>query len=224
MIVGNGLIAKSFMNEDHADITLFASGVSNSLETNPYEFKREEELLIANLKHSDNKLFIYISTCSVYDPSKQGSAYVKHKLAMESIVESMANKYLIFRASNVVGHGGNPNLLMNYLYNRLHSGEIITVFEYAQRNFIDIKDMVKIVMHSLRSGKSNSIINVAYKSNFSSVEIIEEFENIFNKKFNKIFENRGTGYSIEVDDYDCIFDKSVSKNEYLSLMIKNYYK
>ena len=41
MIVGNGLIASLFYDVDREDVIFFASGVSNSLETELSEFQRE---------------------------------------------------------------------------------------------------------------------------------------------------------------------------------------
>ena len=62
MIVGNGLIAKSFLKKYGKDnnIIIFASGVSNSKETNPDNFKREEDLLVSFLKTYPQIKFIYI--------------------------------------------------------------------------------------------------------------------------------------------------------------------
>jgi hypothetical protein len=45
MIVGNGLIANLFKNDDREKVVFFASGVSNSLETEKSAFLREENLL-----------------------------------------------------------------------------------------------------------------------------------------------------------------------------------
>jgi nucleoside-diphosphate-sugar epimerase len=87
------------------------------LETDKSAFLREENLLRKTIKENPNKIFIYFSTCSIYDSSKNGSSYVNHKLKMEQIVEELANQFLILRVSNAVGKGGNPNLLMNYLVN-----------------------------------------------------------------------------------------------------------
>ena len=45
MIVGNGLIANLFREKDRENVVFFASGVSNSLETEKSAFLREENLL-----------------------------------------------------------------------------------------------------------------------------------------------------------------------------------
>ena len=49
MIVGNGLIANLFKNEDRENVVFFASGVSISLETEKSAFLREENLLRKHL-------------------------------------------------------------------------------------------------------------------------------------------------------------------------------
>ena len=95
MIVGNGLIANLFKNDDIENVVFFASGVSNSLETEKSAFLREENLLRKHLTENPEKIFIYFSTCSIYDSSKNGSLYVNHKLKMERLVEELAKKYVI---------------------------------------------------------------------------------------------------------------------------------
>ena len=63
MIVGNGLIANLFKNEDRENVVFFASGVSNSLETEKSAFLREENLLRKHLTENPEEIFIYFSTC-----------------------------------------------------------------------------------------------------------------------------------------------------------------
>mgnify|MGYP007017084323 CR=1 FL=1 len=82
MIVGRGLLASLFLENDREDIIFFASGVSNSLEDRQEEFLREETLIKKTIEENPNKIFVYFSTCSVYDSSKTGSDYVLHKLKM----------------------------------------------------------------------------------------------------------------------------------------------
>ena len=111
MIVGRGLIANLFTDSDRNDIVFFASGVSNSLETRPEEFKREENLINETISENSEKIFVYFSTCSIYDSSKTGSDYVLHKLKMEQLIKQSCEKYLILRVSNAVGSGGNRSCL-----------------------------------------------------------------------------------------------------------------
>ena len=66
MVIGNGLLAKSFSKyKDDDQVIIFASGVSNSKEVNPEAFMREMDLL-RSITNKD-ALLVYFSTCSVYD-------------------------------------------------------------------------------------------------------------------------------------------------------------
>ena len=102
MIVGKGLIASLFAEDDRKDIIFFASGVSNSLEDRPEEFSREEKLIKKTIEENQDKTFVYFSTCSVYDSSKTVSDYVLYKLKMEQLVKNSCDKYLILRVSIAV--------------------------------------------------------------------------------------------------------------------------
>ena len=61
MIVGNGLIANLFRENDRENVVFFASGVSNSLETDKSAFLREENLIRKTIKENPNKIFIYLT-------------------------------------------------------------------------------------------------------------------------------------------------------------------
>ena len=225
MIVGNGLIANLFKNDDRENVVFFASGVSNSLETDKSAFLREENLIRKTIKENPNKIFIYFSTCSIYDSSKNGSSYVNHKLKMEQIVEELANQFLILRVSNAVGKGGNPNLLMNYLVNAFHQEKEITVHTLATRNLIDADDVKNITLKFINENSFNKIINVAYLENFSTIQILEILEKHFNKIAKTSLVKSGQSYLISIPEAEAYFaeNKLTEKKEYLLRIIKRYY-
>lgn len=225
MIIGNGLIANLFREYDRENVVFFASGVSNSLETDKSAFLREENLIRNTIKENPNKIFIYFSTCSIYDSSKNGSSYVNHKLKMEQIVEELADQYLILRVSNAVGKGGNPNLLMNYLVNAFHQEKEITVHTLATRNLIDADDIKNITLKFINENSFNKIINVAYLENFSTSEILEILEKHFNKTAKTSFVKSGQSYLISIPEAEAYFlqNKLTEKKEYLLRIIKRYY-
>ena len=225
MIIGNGLIANLFKNNDEEKVIFFASGVSNSLETDKSAFLREENLIRKTLEKNPEKAFIYFSTCSIYDSSKNGSAYVNHKLRMEQIVEEFATKFLILRVSNAVGKGGNPNLLMNYLVNSVKEEKIINVHTLATRNLIDADDIKNITLDLIDQGRLNQIINVAYLENFSTSEILEILEKHFNKTAKTSLVKSGQSYLISIPEAEAYFAENNlrEKNEYLLRIIKRYY-
>ena len=225
MIIGNGLIANLFRENDRENVVFFASGVSNSLETEKSAFLREENLLRKTLEENPEKIFIYFSTCSLYDSSKNGSFYVNHKLRMEQIVEELSRNFLILRVSNAVGKGGNPNLLMNYLVNAFHQEKEITVHTLATRNLIDADDIKNITLKFINEKNYNKIINVAYLENFSTSEILEILEKYFNKSAKKSFVKSGQSYLISIPEVENYFTENnlTNKEAYLCRILDRYY-
>ena len=225
MIIGNGLIANLFRENDRENVVFFASGVSNSLETEKSAFMREENLLRKTLEENPEKIFIYFSTCSIYDSSKNGSFYVNHKLRMEQIVEELSRNFLILRVSNAVGKGGNPNLLMNYLVNAFHQEKEITVHTLATRNLIDADDIKNITLKFINENILNKIINIAYLENFSTSEILEILEKYFNKSAKKSFVKSGQSYLISIPEVESYFTENnlTNKEAYLCRILDRYY-
>ncbi|MBP7173534.1 MAG: NAD-dependent epimerase/dehydratase family protein [Cloacibacterium sp.] len=225
MIIGNGLIASLFNEYDKENVVFFASGVSNSSETRREEFLREENLIQKILSENPKKIFVYFSTCSIYDSSKNESPYVNHKLKMEQIVAYSSQKYLILRVSNAVGKGGNPNLLMNHLVHTARSGETINVHTLATRNLIDVEDIRKITLQLIEQEYFNKIINVAYLHNYSVIEILELLERFFLQKAVLNLIKKGQSYSISTPDVTQYFKENqlTDKDTYLLNILKKYY-
>lgn len=219
------MIANLFKNHDRKQVVFFASGVSNSLETNILNFKREEDLVRKTVVENPEKLFVYFSTCSIYDSSKVDSLYVLHKLNMESIVSKSARKFLILRVSNAVGKGGNPNILLNFLYDALKNDKTIQVHQKATRNLIDSDDIQQITLSLIDQKKQNSIINLAYLFEFGIQEIIEMMSALLNIRPQMELTDSGNFYQISITDIQDYFEtkKLTDKKEYLRDMIKKYY-
>lgn len=225
MVVGNGLIANLFENHDDENVVFFASGVSNSLEDNQLNFEREENLVRKTLEENPDKLFVYFSTCSIYDSSKAESLYVLHKLNMESIVSKSAEKYLILRVSNAVGKGGNPNLLLNFIYDSLKNQKTIQVHQKATRNLIDSIDIQRITLLLIESKRKNAIINLAYLHEFGIQEIIETMSSVLQIAPKMKFIESGNFYQIAISDIKHYFETKnlTNKSEYLKNMVEKYY-
>lgn len=225
MVVGNGLIASLFKDNYRSDVVFFASGVSNSLETDRSQFDREEKLISTTLAAHRDKVFVYFSTCSVYDSSKTGSDYVLHKLKMEQIIKNTAKDYLILRVSNAVGKGGNENLLINYLMRSALEGKTINIHTKATRNLLDAEDVKLITEDLLKKNKLNKIINVAYLHNYSVVEILEIIERFYQKKLDLNLVKSGSGYEINIPEIENYFRENnlTNKETYLWNILQKYY-
>ncbi len=225
MIIGNGLIASLFTEHNRENVIFFASGVSNSLETKETEFLREENLIRTTIEENPNKIFVYFSTCSIYDSSKTESQYVLHKLKMEQIIAELCPQYLILRVSNAVGKGGNPNLLMNYLIRSVKSGESINVHTKATRNLIDTEDIKNITLLLLEKQELNKIVNLAYLENYSIIEILQIIEKFFHLNININLIKTGSGYDISISDIENYFieNQLTNKETYLCRILEKYY-
>lgn len=225
MIVGNGLVAQLFKDTDSDSVVFFASGVSNSLETDQQQFLREENLIRQTIAENRDKIFVYFSTCSVYDSSKTESPYVLHKLRMEQLIVEQCPYYLILRVSNVVGKGGNPNLLMNYLIRAVRAGETINVHTKATRNLIDAEDVKNITLQLIAERKLNRIVNLAYLENYSIIEILQIIERQLDLSLNLNLIKTGAGYQIAIPDVERYFieNQLSNKERYISRMLERYY-
>lgn len=224
MIIGRGLIANIFRDINREDIIFFASGVSNSLETDTNQFRRERDLIEKTIEENPTKKFVYFSTCSIYDSSKYASAYVLHKLDMENLIEKIAQNFLICRVSNAVGNGGNSNLLINYLVNNIKENNPILVHQKATRNLIDVEDVGNITLRLLDE-KINAIQNIAYIENFSILEIVFALEKYLSKSAIIKLLNKGESYTIDTSYIVDYFKKNnkMIKMEYLNTLLKRYY-
>lgn len=225
MIIGNGLIAKTFHDFDKVDTVVFASGVSNSLETDKNSFLREVNLVEKTLNTNKKCSFIYFSTCSVYDSSKVDSPYVSHKLFIENLIKERATKYLILRVSNAVGKQGNPNLLLNFLFKKATDNDEIVIQKNAKRNLIDVEDLKNITINIVNKGIINKTINLAYLYNFSIIDIISAIEKFTNQRLRLKFENTGQEYNIELDFAKEYFleNYKLNKELYLENLLHKYY-
>jgi UDP-2-acetamido-2,6-beta-L-arabino-hexul-4-ose reductase len=209
MVIGNGMIATRF----HDYITderfvIFASGVSNSASIDPAEFQRERQLLENTLNANKSKHLVYISTCSIYDPALQHSAYVIHKLAMEQVIQNSGNNHTIFRASNPVGNTANTHTFLNYfidhIVNRIH----FDLWQYASRNLIDMDDMYKLINYFLQEeADSNRVINIANPFNYPVLDIAKAIEQHFNIQGNYTIVEKGSSPLIDTAVIQPLFSR-----------------
>jgi len=225
MIIGNGLIAKSFTRQfgDDPDVIIFASGVSNSREIHGEAFLRERQMLSEALSH--NKILVYFSTCSVGDPELVATPYVMNKIEMETLVRT-AKDFSIFRLPQVVGKTPNPNTLTNYLYQKISSGEHFQVWAHATRNLIDVEDVAAIATHLIRSPFANGVTaNIACPYSISILQLVGIFERVLGKKANYTIVEAGGTYAIDASlalrvarEIGIDFDDS-----YIEKLIRKYY-
>ena len=227
MVLGSGLVAngfKAYMNDEN--YLIFASGVSNSANTNKDAFTRERDLLKKSINDHPQKILVYFSTCSVYDDSLQDSPYIRHKREMEAIIRENQPHYYIFRVSNLIGHTDNPHTVLNFFVQHIQSGQAFFVWKNASRNIIDIDDAVIICNYILeRHLFSNDIVNIANPSNYPVGEIVQTIEEVVNRKGNYELIDKGSNPDIDTSRIQDIFTLSKMRfdGEYLRKTIKKYF-
>lgn len=151
-IIGRGLLARAFNAGliEELDATVFASGVSNSQESDPAQFQREAELLARALQERPGR-FVYFSTCSVTDGDRTTTPYAVHKRKMEALIQTRGN-HLILRLPQVVGNTDNPHTLVNHLVAHISAGLRLQIWSNAVRCLVDVDHIAAITLHLLREG------------------------------------------------------------------------
>lgn len=213
---------------DDPHLIVVASGVSNSAETRPGQFKRER--LLVEAAAASGQPIVYFSTCSVLSPESSQSAYILHKIEMENLVKERASRMSIWRLPQVVGHSGNPHTLTNFLYRRISTGEPFRIWANAKRNLIDVSDAACIISYLVNNGPelpSNNLTSViASPFSVSMLQLVTIFENVLNKRANYVTENRGD---------ECLPDSSLAVAtaakvgisfgyDYIENVIRKYYE
>jgi nucleoside-diphosphate-sugar epimerase len=225
MIVGKGLIASQLSEYiDNNEIIVFASGVSNSRETREELFERERLLIDSFIPC--NKLFVYFSTCSVFDDSLADSMYVKHKLSIEKHIESNFKSYIILRLPNIIGLTNNNNTFFNFFFNAIRQQTPIVIQKNAVRYFMDVEDLSPILKMILASKSClNTTINIAYNNPASIPDVLNCFETHMDKKANYSYTEKGSKYVIPNDCFNMLYFQYYNKTisiDYTENCIKKY--
>ena len=227
MVIGNGMIAKEFENyRDDDRIVIFASGVSDSTNTDNRAFEREKNLIIETLHTSNGKLFVYFSTCSIDDVSMQSSAYVQHKINMENFIANNHTPYNIFRLTNPVGKTNNTHTVVNYFIKNITEKHKFAVWKNATRNLIDIDHLYLICNEILQKRLFiNSIVNIANPKNYPVIFIIENIEKHFGIAGNYSLIDKSGGPLINTVSIEPLFKKyNIHFDEhYLSRLLQKYF-
>lgn len=227
MVVGNGMMAQRFLAfENDENLLIFASGVSNSKETNLENFQRENKKLFEATSYCATKKIVYFSTCSVYDPTEKDSLYVKHKLKCEQIIKENCANYLICRVSNVVGKTDNPNTIISYLVSKIISGKPFQLWKKSVRNIIDIDDVYSLVSRKIQNVKGAETCLIANPFQYQVTEIVYKIEEILGKK--AIFEliDKGSNFEIPINIEDkLILEKEIdfTIEPYLNKILNKYF-
>jgi len=227
MVIGNGMVAKCFLNYLNNDkVVVFASGVSNSKLLVANEFKREEILLRRTIQSIENKKLIYFSTFNLYDPNESGSAYCLHKLNMENLIKSEMKNFNIFRLGNVAGQNANQHTILSFLYKSIIEQTEFELWRGASRNIIDIDDISKICSYIIDNDLFlEEITNVCNSQNTSVLEIVRIMEDITSLSGKYIIKEKGGSPNVDNSKIQDIAKKIgvIFDNTYARRIICKYF-
>lgn len=199
MVIGNGLIARSFKQYiSSEEWVIFASGVSNSKTSTPADYERESGLLTSTIAANAHKRIVYFSTTSVNDPDLQDTQYVQHKLRMEALIKKNARQYNIFRLSNLAGFSTNPHTVLNFFYQHIIEQRPFELWIHSERNIMDVADIYKVADHVLQNGLfPNETVNIANTENYPVKYIVQTVERFCKKR--AIYEEKAKGSKFAID-------------------------
>ena len=121
--IGNGFIAKNLKkikSNLNKPYLLYCAGVSNSKSINKKEYQKE----IRKIKNVISKIkkktiLVYISTTSINDKNHNKDKYVSNKIKIENLIKDKVDKYIIIRLPQIIGKTKNPNVISNFLFNKI---------------------------------------------------------------------------------------------------------
>lgn len=224
IIVGSGLIARAFdpYLSLYPDVTIFASGVSSSSESQENNFQREVRLLRKCAELS--KHIIYFSTCSIYDYELISSPYVLHKKNIESILGAEYSSTII-RLPQVVGLTRSTTNLFPFLLANILLGRHINVWQTASRYLIDVHDVASIVVALLYADLPLvGPINVAPPFPITLPELVSLIEAFVGVTGDFSFVDRGSSYSINTHELFTALPGlfSLFRSTYYDCLIRKY--
>jgi len=192
VIVGRGLLARAFAPrfEHEPGIVVFASGVSNSAETDPAAFHREQGLLEQASAAATRRL-VYFSSCGVAAGGEPATPYMQHKGRMEALVLACPGG-LVLRLPQVVGRTENPHTLTNFLYRHIMAGAVFEIWSNAERNLIDVDDIVAIGSAMIDAKDvEGRVQSIAARESTPMPDLVGIFERTLGRKANCTLRPRG---------------------------------
>jgi len=197
VVVGDGMIAKAFAAfGQRQDVVIYASGVSDSMETSAEAFQREKKLLAGTRAAHPGALVVYFGTCSIDDPDRRPTPYVQHKLAMEAQLAAAAGPWMVLRLPLAIGPVHRSPTLANFLHDRIVRGETFEVWSRSTRYPVDVEDVVRIASRFIDARAYwRRTINVALRA-FTVLDFVRVLEGITGKRAAYKLVDKGARYDV----------------------------
>ena len=229
-IIGSGFLANQFKNHlkliKKLNLCIYASGVSNSLCKNKLEFNRDYKGIKEFVKSIGSKKLVYISSCSVFDPNRNKSSYIKNKIKIEEFIKKNFKYYVILRFPEIIGKNNNRNTLLNFLFYNISNSIKFTAYLNAKRNILDVDDAIKLSFFFFKFKKEVKEINIINSKFFYVSSIIKCIEGILGIKALYLEKKvKFANWKIKSSCNNNILKKNKVKftKKYLPKIMKKYY-
>lgn len=230
MIIGNGLIATEFRRQkfDSRNFVVVAAGVSNSAELDETEYHRERDLMTSLLEAHSTRKIIYFSSVAVSNQDEiSKSRYIRHKVDMETLLAHHSENYHVFRLPQLVGPVGNAMTITNFLHTRIAARQKITIFNQAERNLLDVEDVVKLTAHVINSKTAiNKPLNIlTAPRNIKVTDIVAILEELIGLKA-EIYMAQQATYKPEINELASLISVEAGvkfTSDYYYKLLKRYY-
>ena len=191
------MIAKAFSAfAANREVVIFASGVSDSLETRAPAFQRERDLLERTRAAHPDALAVYFGTCSADDPDRRATPYVEHKLEMEALLAGKSQPWMVLRLPLAIGPEHRSPTLANFLHQRITRGEVFEVWSRSTRYPIDVEDAFRVASRFIADRSSwRRTINIALRA-FPVLEFVRILERITGKRARYTVVEKGAHYFV----------------------------
>jgi NDP-hexose 4-ketoreductase len=212
--MGNGFIARSLASvaDRHPDTVAFAVGVSSAGASSVGGFAREAALLAASAENcrAEGRRLLFFSTCSagMYDraqgpgredqPTVPANPYGAHKLALENLLRDSGSDYLVLRLGHLVGPGQPAHQLLPTLTRMVRSG-LISVHRGADRDLIDVADVVRIIDLLLARDVRGETVNVASGTSVPVEAIVDQVERRLGVTAERVYLDGGSRHLVSTD-------------------------
>jgi nucleoside-diphosphate-sugar epimerase len=144
---------------------------------------------------------------------------------MEKLIQANTDNHLICRLSYVVGRGGNPNTIINYLVNCMRGGLRFDLWQHAERNFLDVDDVVQLVTQLLAHEACRGVVQIANPVSMTMPKVVEVIEAYLGLKANYTVIDKGAAQEIDtamIEKY-CDDLSRLGDEAYLSGLLQKYY-
>ena len=182
-------------------------------------------MLLRQLLAEKARRFIYFGSCGVTAGEGELTPYMRHKKSMESLVLSSRGG-LVLRLPQVVGVTENTHTLTNFLRDRILADEHFTVWAHAERNLVDIDDIVAIGATLVAElDESPSIVSIAAKRSLLMPEIVKIVERAVGKSANYSIVEKGSPLTIDTTAISDVSNRlGIDFGDgYIERVIRKYY-